>query len=255
MGRDAELVAVEAAFASSGVDGVVGVVLVGDAGVGRTRLAREVEHRLRRDGGCQVEWVSGLVAPASVAFGAVAHLLPDGIPPDVQPAAVIVPVAQRLTARGGRDRVVLVVDDAQRLDDCSAALVGAPGTAPRRLPGGDHPAGASGDRSPRRAGEGRAGAGRSCSGSSGNWRLRRGSSTRARPTSCPRRSARVKETEDLIWPILQRHLTPVLNERFDIPAPTLAPALRLPAHPGWTGAPEHRPPPAMPGARKDPGAQ
>src|SRR5206468_93982 len=52
-----------------------GVVLAGELGVGKTRLAREVAEALTRE--FAVEWTAATPASASIPFGALAHLLPN----------------------------------------------------------------------------------------------------------------------------------------------------------------------------------
>ena len=66
VGRDVERRAVEHGF---GDPGVGGVVLAGEAGVGRTRLAREA-LRVLTVLGCRPEWLPAKLAPV-VPFGAV----------------------------------------------------------------------------------------------------------------------------------------------------------------------------------------
>src|SRR5262249_22110366 len=94
-----------------------GVVLVGAAGVGRTRLAKEALARLA-ERGCQTAWVSGTHSAASIPFGAMAHLLPCRA--QVGPAEAL---RSFVAGFGGRPRPVLAVDDVHLLDDASAALV------------------------------------------------------------------------------------------------------------------------------------
>ncbi|GIJ58498.1 LuxR C-terminal-related transcriptional regulator [Virgisporangium aurantiacum] len=91
------------------------VVLLGAAGVGKTRLAREALHHRRR----AHQWVVGTRAAASIPLGAVSHLLPDGGQPG-DTASLVRAVAARLTAQPG---VVVGVDDAHLLDDASVALL------------------------------------------------------------------------------------------------------------------------------------
>jgi len=119
VGRDAECNLIEGALADPEVEGVA---IVGEADVGRTRLAREVVRRLTASGR-QTEWVAANAAPRSAPFGAVAHLVPAGGPPEDSPVAVVNAVAQRCAALGGRQRVAVAVDDAHLLDEQSAALV------------------------------------------------------------------------------------------------------------------------------------
>src|SRR5215472_15699375 len=63
----------ELAFIERAMDGpaAAGVAIVGDAGVGKTRLARE----LVAVAGRATEWVAGLGTVESIPFGAFAHLL------------------------------------------------------------------------------------------------------------------------------------------------------------------------------------
>ena len=71
VGRDDEIALASSALSASG-----SVVLTGAAGVGKTRLAREVittgaqEHD-------RTEWVVATHAAAAVPLGAVAHLVPS----------------------------------------------------------------------------------------------------------------------------------------------------------------------------------
>ncbi|MFJ6983068.1 MULTISPECIES: LuxR C-terminal-related transcriptional regulator [unclassified Streptomyces] len=99
-GRDEELDLVRGSFAA----GRPGLVLGGPAGVGRTRLAAEA---LR---GTDAARVAGTPETRGTAFGAFAHLLPEGV---TLHRAVRLLSAVRL----------LLVDDAHLLDAASAALV------------------------------------------------------------------------------------------------------------------------------------
>ncbi|RSM83570.1 helix-turn-helix transcriptional regulator [Kibdelosporangium aridum] len=92
-----------------------GVVLVGAAGVGKTRLAREVVARLKTDGR-RTEWVAATRSMAAIPFGAVSHLLPP-LNNDSR-LSVLHAVAAHFT-----DSPVIAVDDAHLLDDASAAVV------------------------------------------------------------------------------------------------------------------------------------
>src|SRR5690606_34558486 len=115
-GRDAELAGAVAAVRTAG-----GVLLVGAAGTGRTRLAREVAAALAANG-YEVVWALGSRAACDVPFGA---LLPLVTPEHDAPSGVL-GVADRLYRRfclGGGRRPVLVVDDGHLLDNASAAVV------------------------------------------------------------------------------------------------------------------------------------
>jgi tetratricopeptide (TPR) repeat protein len=96
-----------------------GVVLSGSAGVGKTRLSVELLDRANR-GGWHTLRVSATRSMATVAFGAMIHLLPVG----GDPAESTLELMRRLRdelARLGRDRpVLLFIDDAHALDEASA---------------------------------------------------------------------------------------------------------------------------------------
>ncbi len=96
------------------------VVVAGPAGVGKSRLLREVADRVAGDG-WHVHTVIGTRAAASIPFGAVAALLGDRLA-DASPAEILAHARRELGAEGGPNRL-LVVDDAQRLDPGSATLV------------------------------------------------------------------------------------------------------------------------------------
>lgn len=108
---------------SAAVDAVVGgpgVMLAGEAGVGKSRLAREISGRLRS--GYEVTWVATSRALRQVPFGAMLPYLdaPSGEPMDQ--VALLQCLWQRFGSRGGRPRL-LVVDDAHDLDEASAGVV------------------------------------------------------------------------------------------------------------------------------------
>ncbi|KAA9373607.1 hypothetical protein F5972_34960 [Microbispora cellulosiformans] len=101
-GRAEELETVRAA-----VRGVRrGIVVAGEAGAGRSRLAAEAVAGLAH------VWVTGTRGSASLPFGAFAHLLPGSAADSLSRAV-----------RALRWVRVLVIDDAHLLDDASAALV------------------------------------------------------------------------------------------------------------------------------------
>lgn len=118
-GRDKELGAVEAALA---VEGGGGVAIVGVAGVGKTRLAREALTRWSGRGRDH-EWVVATRAAASIPFGALSHLLPDAMWSGDSRVALLARVIDRVTARTASGPVLTVVDDAHLLDEASAALL------------------------------------------------------------------------------------------------------------------------------------
>ncbi|MEN3360431.1 MAG: hypothetical protein V7637_4413 [Mycobacteriales bacterium] len=116
VGREVELAAIRRALDG----GRAGIVLAGGPGVGRTRLAREAAgYGERRKH--PVRWLAATREAAGTPLGAVAHLLPAGR--RYRDQVDLLAAGRALGARSGGRRVVLVVDDAQLLDDASAALV------------------------------------------------------------------------------------------------------------------------------------
>ncbi|MFI6536982.1 AAA family ATPase [Nonomuraea sp. NPDC050547] len=120
VGRDEELETIRSCFDR---EEAIGVVISGEAGIGKTRLAREVLGRLETRG-CHTEWVAATGALASIPFGAVANLLPNGWLPGEQGVSVLAATATRLRRYGETRRVIIGVDDAHLLDAGSAALIG-----------------------------------------------------------------------------------------------------------------------------------
>jgi DNA-binding CsgD family transcriptional regulator len=94
-----------------------GLVLAGRAGVGRTRLLREV---LAAAGDATVLEVRS-TAPG-IAFGAIAHLLPD-LDRGLDEAGALRAASAALLAYAQGKRLVLGVDDAAHLDPATATLV------------------------------------------------------------------------------------------------------------------------------------
>jgi DNA-binding NarL/FixJ family response regulator len=99
-----------------------GVVLVGAAGVGKTRLATEALNQARADG-ATIEWAVATDAAASMPFGPIAHLLPHGRDDATSLLDLLQRAADGLAERARGGRVVLGVDDAHLLDRASAALI------------------------------------------------------------------------------------------------------------------------------------
>ena len=107
--------------------GCAGVVLVGAAGVGKTRLAMEVLGEAGRRG-FDTLWTVATEAAASIPYGPMVDVLPqlELGPLDEEPSTRLDLLQRTVRSLGERRRgrgLVLGVDDAHLLDDASAALV------------------------------------------------------------------------------------------------------------------------------------
>ncbi|MFD9905013.1 LuxR C-terminal-related transcriptional regulator [Streptomyces sp. NPDC059063] len=121
-GRARELVAIGAAIGTSTAAGSSGnagggVVLAGEAGVGRTRLARAALTLARR-AGRGTAWLAATRACAAIPFGALLPLVAGEEPPGTDPMAVLHHAVRR--AARHRPPLVVGVDDAHLLDEQSA---------------------------------------------------------------------------------------------------------------------------------------
>jgi len=118
VGRDRELASFARAWAAQHCRGVV---VYGQAGVGKTRLAEECLARATQ-AGVYGGRATASMAAATVPLGAIAHLIPAGL--DLSdPVRGFAAVARALSGPdGGRGRVILV-DDLQWLDAASAILL------------------------------------------------------------------------------------------------------------------------------------
>jgi DNA-binding CsgD family transcriptional regulator/DNA polymerase III delta prime subunit len=97
--------------------GYHGVALAGEAGVGKTTLARVLAESLVAEG-MTARFVLGTETGQAVPLGAFHHALPVEDPHE---PAVMLAAAHRALAR--EDNLVIVVDDAQLLDPLSALLI------------------------------------------------------------------------------------------------------------------------------------
>lgn len=119
VGRDGELTLVAEAMAES----ANGILLAGPAGVGKTRLATETIALAEARG-----WVHAVVranrSAGTIPFGAFAPLLPatPASTPEGQ-ADALRAASSAIVHAAGESTLLLIVDDAQELDDASAALL------------------------------------------------------------------------------------------------------------------------------------
>lgn len=107
--------------------GCAGVVLVGAAGVGKTRLAVEALDEAGQRG-LDTLWTVATETAASIPYGPVVHLLPQQEQGHLheEPLTRLDLLQRTVRSLGERRRgrgLVLGVDDAHLLDDASAALV------------------------------------------------------------------------------------------------------------------------------------
>jgi DNA-binding NarL/FixJ family response regulator len=99
-----------------------GMLIGGDAGVGKTRLLTELADNAS-SAGWAIEWVTGAVSTASVPMGALAQLVPEHLPDALDPAQFMATTRDALMARYEGKRLLLAVDDVSRLDGASASFV------------------------------------------------------------------------------------------------------------------------------------
>ena len=118
VGRADELELVERAMARSGG---VGVVITGQAGVGKTRLVRCLVERAAAAGRATA-FVQATRSAGAMPFGAFAHLLPADLN-SAGPVNLLGVAGAAVVGRSTDGQLVLGVDDAHLLDASSAALV------------------------------------------------------------------------------------------------------------------------------------
>ena len=102
-------------------DELSGIVLAGPAGVGKTRLAAEVAE-YGAAAGFHVERAVASQSARAIPFGALAPLLPPASDAVERGIAMLGQATEALMQHSGGRRVILLVDDAQWLDDASALL-------------------------------------------------------------------------------------------------------------------------------------
>ena len=91
------------------------------AGVGKSRLAREAFAAAEADGARTI-WAQATASSATIPLGALAPVIPAELRSG-EPLELVLGATEAMRARAGDGTVVLGVDDAQLLDDASAALV------------------------------------------------------------------------------------------------------------------------------------
>lgn len=115
-GRDGELAIIRRALGGSDTSGVV---IVGAAGVGKTRLAREV-LRLAERGGERTNWIVGTESAKALPLGAFTAVIDDVV---ADPLPNVRQLINSLVAQQRRGRTLIGVDDAHLLDGLSAHVV------------------------------------------------------------------------------------------------------------------------------------
>jgi len=110
--RQAEFARIQSALVET--SGTCGIVLIGDAGVGKTTLARLVTQSLPT----RVQWVAGSESARSIPLGVFAHLVGSATARD--PMAFLTAAREAILAE---DHSVIGIDDAHLLDQLSATLL------------------------------------------------------------------------------------------------------------------------------------
>lgn len=116
-GRDDELATIRRALGGGSKSS--GVVIVGAAGVGKTRLAREVLARAEVAGE-RTKWIVGTESARALPLGAFTALISDAI---ADPMPNVRHLINSLVAQQRQGRILLGVDDAHLLDGLSAHVV------------------------------------------------------------------------------------------------------------------------------------
>jgi DNA-binding NarL/FixJ family response regulator len=110
--RDSEYTTIHSALADQSAG--CGIVVIGDAGVGKTTLTRLVTQSLPS----QVRWVAGTESARSIPLGVFAHLVGSATSRD--PMAFLAAARETILAE---EHSVIGVDDAHLLDQLSATLL------------------------------------------------------------------------------------------------------------------------------------
>ena len=120
-GRDSELAELRRAL--SGAGKYAGVVIAGAAGVGKTRLARELIAQAASNG-VQTNWVVGTASARPIPLGAfTATLSSEAMAAVAAPAGSVRRVIDSLVGGQPKGRFLLGIDDAHLLDGFSAHVV------------------------------------------------------------------------------------------------------------------------------------
>ncbi|MEC3958600.1 LuxR C-terminal-related transcriptional regulator [Nocardia sp. CDC153] len=109
--RESELESISSALTG---DDFVGAVLTGDAGVGKTTLARQATAAV----GGNIRWVAGTESARSIPLGVFAHMV--GVYTAHDPVTFMAAAREALLADG---HTIIGVDDAHLLDQLSATLL------------------------------------------------------------------------------------------------------------------------------------
>jgi DNA-binding NarL/FixJ family response regulator len=119
VGRDEELALIASTIAAS----EIGAIMVsGEAGVGKSRVVGEALNAAER-AGLSIERVLATNSAASIPFGAFSFPGPEKGLAGGGRTGVIRKAASALVERAAGRRLIVGVDDADRLDEASAALV------------------------------------------------------------------------------------------------------------------------------------
>jgi DNA-binding CsgD family transcriptional regulator len=116
-GREDELEVIQRAL--NGAGSYSGVVIVGGAGVGKTRLAREVLDRAQVSGVC-TSWIVGTESARPLPLGAFSALF-GGVVSD--PQVSVRRLVDSYVAQQRQGRLLIGIDDAHLLDGLSAHVV------------------------------------------------------------------------------------------------------------------------------------